>query len=126
MKTVAAVFINDNNEILILKRSPHKRMYPNKWDLVAGKLEEGEEHDECLRREVAEEIGITDFDVHRGPGLFKYNDNGLAWERKWFVCKIKSGTIKLNKEHTEYKWLPIQEVLKLDCSMPLRKDLETV
>ena len=63
--TVFAVFVNDEGKILSLKRSPDKEWYPNKWDVISGKIHGGESPEECLRREVLEEIGISDFEIVR-------------------------------------------------------------
>ena len=51
------VLINNDNRVLIAKRSADKYM-GNKWEFPGGKVEEGETYQEALCREMQEELGI--------------------------------------------------------------------
>ena len=49
--------------LLLQKRSDDKDIQPGRWDTsVGGHVDFGETVDEALRREVAEELGLTDFE----------------------------------------------------------------
>ena len=51
---------NDKNEYLMLHRVKKKNdVNQDKWIGVGGKFENGESPDECLKREVLEETGLT-------------------------------------------------------------------
>ena len=51
---------NDKNEYLMLHRVKKKNdVNQDKWIGVGGKFEDGESPDECLKREVLEETGLT-------------------------------------------------------------------
>lgn len=53
---------NDAGELYLQKRSTTKDIQPGKWDTaVGGHIDYGETVEEALRREVREELGITDF-----------------------------------------------------------------
>lgn len=53
---------NDAGELYLQKRSMNKDIQPGKWDTaVGGHIDYGETVEEALRREVREELGITDF-----------------------------------------------------------------
>ena len=53
---------NDNGDLYLQKRSMRKDIQPGKWDTaVGGHIDYGESVDEALRREVREELGVTDF-----------------------------------------------------------------
>ena len=56
---VAAALIIRSNLILLGQRSLTRAFYPGVWDLFGGHVESGESHDEALRRELREELGIT-------------------------------------------------------------------
>ncbi|HUZ17079.1 MAG TPA: NUDIX domain-containing protein, partial [Spirochaetia bacterium] len=43
--------------VLIARRSASDRLYPGMWETIGGSVEEGETLEECIRREVREEIG---------------------------------------------------------------------
>ena len=53
---------NSKGEIFLQKRPIWKDIQPGKWDTaVGGHVDYGETPEEALRREVKEELGITDF-----------------------------------------------------------------
>lgn len=59
--------VDANNNIYLQKRSPNKKVEPNKWDTAAGgHVDFGESIDQALMRETKEEIGIENF----SPKLF--------------------------------------------------------
>lgn len=102
-EVVSAVFIDEENNILTLKRSPHKKYYPNLWDTVVGKKEQDETVNECLRREVQEELGNSDFEVKKQTEKMVYRGGEHEWCVTLFLCKLKNNNIRLNEEHTEYR-----------------------
>ena len=57
MTTVAAALIHRQGRILICRRRADQD-HPGKWEFPGGKLETGETLRACLRRELAEELGI--------------------------------------------------------------------
>lgn len=53
---------NSNGDIYLQRRPDWKDIQPGKWDTaVGGHIDYGETPEEALRREVREELGITDF-----------------------------------------------------------------
>lgn len=53
---------NDNGDLYLQKRSMRKDIQPGKWDTaVGGHIDYGESVEEALRREVREELDVTDF-----------------------------------------------------------------
>jgi 8-oxo-dGTP diphosphatase len=122
-KTIFAVFINNNKEILALKRGPHKEWYSDRWDVISGKIK-NETPEECLKREVLEEIGISNFEIIKKAKPHIYEESGKQWFVYPFLCKIKEGSIVLNDEHQEHKWIELQELLKLNYALPLKTELK--
>jgi 8-oxo-dGTP diphosphatase len=57
MKQVVAALIVKGGKILICQRTKHQTM-PLKWEFPGGKIEEGEQPRDALRRELDEELGI--------------------------------------------------------------------
>lgn len=61
LQNFANAFLINNGNYLIMKRSPNKKLIPNKWAGIGGHIEPDEMNDPisaCLR-EVYEETGIT-------------------------------------------------------------------
>ncbi len=63
---------NSRGEVYLQKRPEWKDIQPGKWDTaVGGHIDYGESPEEALRREVCEELGITDFTPeHLGMYVF--------------------------------------------------------
>src|SRR5678815_1629355 len=57
MTRVAAGIVRRDRRILACRRSAAMR-HPGKWEFPGGKVEAGETVEECLRRELDEELGI--------------------------------------------------------------------
>ncbi len=52
------VFVSRGDELLLLQRSPHKKLWPGLYNAPGGHVERGETPDEAAIREVAEETGL--------------------------------------------------------------------
>jgi 8-oxo-dGTP diphosphatase len=57
MKRVVAALIVKDGKILVCQRTRHQTM-PLKWEFPGGKIEDGEQPRDALRRELDEELGI--------------------------------------------------------------------
>lgn len=58
-KAVALFIINSKSQVLLQRRSPNKRMWPNMWDITAGgHVDAGEFGYKAVIREAKEELGI--------------------------------------------------------------------
>ena len=61
---VVAAILRRDERVLLCHRSPGRQWYPGVWDFPGGHVEQGEQPNEALRRELLEEIG-----VEIGPAL---------------------------------------------------------
>jgi 8-oxo-dGTP diphosphatase len=113
MKTihVACAIIEQNGRVMAAQRSSAMSM-PFKWEFPGGKIDQGETPEECLVREVREELGV---EIHVGgplmPATHHYPD--LTVTLYPFVCTILSGDIILH-EHAASVWLLPAELPRLD------------
>jgi len=54
------LLLNSNNQVLLLLRDNKIDIpFPGMWDIIGGGVEENESPEQALRREIAEELGIT-------------------------------------------------------------------
>jgi 8-oxo-dGTP diphosphatase len=119
--------IEKDNTFLILKRSPKKDASPNKWEVVTGRLELDEDPKDGARREINEEVQIeTEFVMPVGTGFFYRvsKDFPMAFIVFWF--RYISGNVKLSWEHTEYKWVTLDEALKINELKYFHDNLKTI
>lgn len=54
----AAALIDENDNVLMVKRANDNKRRPGEWEYPGGKVEEGETPEEALKREIKEEINI--------------------------------------------------------------------
>jgi isopentenyl-diphosphate delta-isomerase type 1 len=60
-RSAQVLVFNSHGDLLLQKRSAGKDEFPGLWDSsAAGHLDPGEDYPNCARRELAEELGITD------------------------------------------------------------------
>lgn len=60
MKTIATALLFDRNKRLLIYLRDNKPSipFPNHWDLFGGHIERGEQPEQALSREIAEELGV--------------------------------------------------------------------
>lgn len=85
---------------------------PLKWEFPGGKIDPGESPQECLRRELVEELGIT---VLVGDSLqvATHHYETFSVTLYPFVCRMDAGEIVLH-EHVAVRWLSAAELATLD------------
>jgi len=109
--SVACALIERDGLVLAAQRSAAMSL-PLKWEFPGGKLEAGESAEECLRRELVEEMGVT-IAVGRPLPLHTHSYDTFTVTLYPFVCTIESSTITLH-EHAAMVWLPPNELHTLD------------
>jgi 8-oxo-dGTP diphosphatase len=104
---VACAVIERDGLVLAAQRSRVMSM-PLRWEFPGGKIDTGESPEECLKRELAEEMAIG-IAVRRTllPCTHNYRDFTITLHP--FVCTITSGEITLN-EHRAIAWLCAEEL----------------
>ena len=85
---------------------------PLKWEFPGGKIEEGENVIECIKREIKEEINI-EIEVVKQLSNSIYNYGTFTINLIPFLSKYVSGEIILS-EHSNYKLLDKSELINLD------------
>lgn len=128
---VVTVFVKYKDKILLLKRSDRVRMYQGKWFAVAGHLDELKSLHKKAMEELQEEAGIKKnniLSIHIGkPYRFTDVDVNNTWIIHPVLVKLKNRpSIKLDWEHTEYKWIKPEELKNFDIIPKLDKSLKRV
>ncbi len=97
--TQNAIIRNDSGEVLILR---HKK--GQKWLLPGGRINEGENWLEALKREVREETGI-DFTIDGILDIDSFLDGEDSCYVVTFLCRTYTKDIRLSDEHDKYIWV---------------------
>ena len=112
MLIVTAAVIERDGRILAARRRPDQK-HPLKWEFPGGKVEEGEEPPDGLRRELAEELGI-EVDKAEEITRYPYQYQGRAPILLVFYrVRAFRGSI-CNLVFAELRWVARQELAALD------------
>src|SRR5678816_448816 len=102
---VTCAIIERDGLVLAVQRSPTMNL-PLKWEFPGGKVDENEGHEDCLRRELLEELGLrAAIGKSLQPSSYQYPTFGITLYP--FVCSIESGEPEL-REHSALRWLPAE------------------
>jgi 8-oxo-dGTP diphosphatase len=123
---VAAICLRVNPEtnaleVLLARRNPQKRIYPNLWEGGGGKVRPGENYHETVERELREELDVVvkviaplrTYEID-APFLPQSKIPGTV-----FLCEVldyvHGNTPKVDgTEMTEWRWQPVDQIDELD------------
>jgi 8-oxo-dGTP diphosphatase len=112
MKRVVAALIVNDGRILACQRTRHQVM-PLKWEFPGGKIEEGEQPRDALRRELEEELGIEATIGNEVVRIHHEYPGGGSVELRFFEVREYQGEIE-NRIFREIRWVGRRELLDLD------------
>ncbi len=126
---VITVFVCFEGQILLLKRSDKVGAYKNKWNAVAGFLDEVKPIEEKIKEELHEELGIS-LEIISLISLgepYEYIDTAIG--KTWLINPVlvtlsKKLEIKLDWEHTDFQWIDPIELKNFDSVPGLEKSYE--
>jgi len=110
MNSVAGIAI-EQGKVFIARRKPGGDL-GKKWEFPGGKVEEGEDDVDALRREYLEEFGVA---IETGPLLahseFTHHEQQFSLNayRVFFTDRHFEMT-----EHSEWRWAALKEIEALD------------
>ncbi len=119
---VAIVVINDDGLLLACRRIDRK----DAWQLPQGGIDDGEEAEMAMKRELEEEIGTNDVEIigwleetirYDWPDDIAYKKGFRGQEQTYFLTKLKStAQIDLNTHHKpefdDFDWITTKEFIK--------------
>lgn len=113
---VAVFIINNQNQILLQRRSANKRFNPNKWALCAGHVDAYESLEDAAIREIKEEIGIdvTKNDLHKyGEKVLSLKESNSHITYFYYIkTNKKENEFKIQVEElSEVRWFDIDKVI---------------
>lgn len=136
----STAIIYKNGKYLILKRSPNKKAFPNKWTVPGGGLETDDyintpkttnDHwyfaiENSLRREIKEECNLEVGKIKYLLDIAFIRPDGQPVIILSFYCLYQSGEVKLDEDNVDYAWVSYQEAKKYDLVEGLLEEIEMV
>ena len=113
MLKVTCAIIIQNKKILIVQNNSNSD-HPFQWEFPGGKIYIEETSEECIKREIWEELEI-EIKICQKMFYVEFDYDFKQIELIPFLCSIKKGEIKLN-EHSELKWISVEELDEIDFS----------
>jgi mutator protein MutT len=120
---VAAALIWNNGRVLIAKR-PQGSHLEGYWEFPGGKQEKGESLDECLEREIMEELGLR-VKTDRALLTVEHDYGSKAISLHVFNCTCSAGEPKA-LEGQEIRWVAPGDFFKFSFPPPDMKVLEFI
>jgi 8-oxo-dGTP diphosphatase len=113
ISVTCAVIRNEENEVLAVLRG-EATDHPLKWEFPGGKLVPGETEEECIIREVAEELSMEIVICGKLP-VVEHDYGHKQIKLIPFICDTLD-ELPFLSEHLAYKWLPEKELFSADFS----------
>ena len=125
---IVTSFIQDEQKILILKRSDKVKTMKGLWAGISGIIEKDENPLTRAKIEIYEETGISEDKIKLIKSAEKLRINSPQYENhEWeifpFLFEAKNPEIKLNWENSEYLWIQINELKNYNSVPNLEKVL---
>jgi 8-oxo-dGTP diphosphatase len=108
---VGLIFGDNGQKILLCQRRPGLP-YPHKWEFPGGKVNDGETTEECLKRELSEELNINPLQYkfyHREK--FRYTSG--EFDVHYFTVQSYEGEPS-NHLFADMRWVPMTELNNYD------------
>jgi 8-oxo-dGTP diphosphatase len=113
IKVTCAVIRNDEEQVLVVQRGENTD-HPLKWEFPGGKIESGESEEECILREIQEELSMEIVICSRLDNVtYDYGKKKIILIP--FVCDTLDELPVLN-EHAAFRWVGCHELVDIDFS----------
>ena len=120
---VTAAVIERGGKVLIARRKEGDR-FEGRWEFPGGKIEAGESSEECLRRELREELGV-EIEAPEFLCSVSFETSELSIELMAFRTSLPVGEVR-SHDHDEVCWVEPEHLGDFDLTEPDRLVAATV
>lgn len=121
-QVAGVILVNDEGLILLQLRDEHAPVAPNKWSLVGGHMEPGEEPEAAARRELEEETALSAGDLTLAFHQTTTGADGSSLT-EWWVYAGRTSAVASDivvGEGADITFVDPHEALSLDLAVPAR------
>jgi len=111
IRVTCAIIRNDENEVLVVQRGK-KTDHPFKWEFPGGKIKESEKDEECIIREIREELSM-DIVICGKLEAIEYDYGKKQIILIPFICDTLD-ELPLLSEHIAFKWMNPPDLKVID------------
>ena len=118
------IVVNDQDQVLLLKRTAASKLGPGLWGFPAGHIEADESPADCSIREMQEEIGSNhEIELVNEYGPVSDSFYGGNYRIYLYHYRWLDGEVLLNHEHTDYAWVSKEQFRNYDVMDGMDEDL---
>ena len=118
------------NKYLVIQRSVDMNFYPSYWNGVSGFLDDNRSLEQKIFDELGEELGIKKEQVNRVKLAEIFDQDEPKYNKTWIVhpvlVEVNTDKITLDWEGRDFRWLTMDEIMKLDLLPGFDKVLENI
>lgn len=115
--------IKKDGKYLVLFKSENEDINPNEIDIPGGRIEFGENAEDCLIREIQEEVNLG-IEIEKPSKVWHIIKDDLHLVGITFLANYLSGEIKLSGEHNKYKWLSKNQIINSNYPEWIKKEFK--
>lgn len=112
--SVKALVRDAREHYLLLQRSAPSKNHAGYWEFPGGKIDQGENFDTALAREVKEETGLSvTLSKVMGSAESQMEDRCIAY----LIMQadvVGSSDVRLSEEHADFKWVAKNDIADFD------------
>ncbi|MDA0986516.1 MAG: NUDIX domain-containing protein [Bacteroidetes bacterium] len=111
IETVVGIIIKEG--AVLLGQRKETSLYPLKWEFPGGKVEKNESIENCLKRELKEELNLDIKSCELYHQQFaEYKDSGKFFVH-YYLINLKNENVR-NLAFKQIAWIPISELKEFD------------
>ncbi|MGN6780727.1 MAG: NUDIX domain-containing protein [Marmoricola sp.] len=93
VRIAVVLLVDDEGRVLLMERDEHAPRAPEKWGMIGGHVEEGEDFDTAISRELAEETGlrmaVPELRLWHA-GTFRYSDAPEPFDYRVYAARTSA------------------------------------
>lgn len=94
----------------LLTQRPRGKSNPLYWEFPGGKVHQGETEEECLTREIHEELGVKTLKIHRKFVTARHDQKDSTIVLHGYLCTFDDAENIVLHEHNDAHWVPLDKL----------------